>query len=390
MNEIHVHETPYGGIITRYFNTAHGRDYARLLINTKGVETLKQHSTQDNRFLNALEERGFPASEIISITGSRKYFIPIHFQIELTDLCNLACPYCYRDSTFMENGTFVDYKHLLEVLEIYRELGLREIGITGGEPALHPKFSRILAFVLKKFPFVELITNGTNPEPILKAIKGNKYSYRLSLSISFNMWTKEAEAFLNGSHYLNNTLEKIGKLVPTVCILTDTHFNETYAKEIEKKMKEDYFVVKIYINIAMPFGRGSKCTSIEEWLKLSEHNTKDEEIRPALIKNNCGLPLRHLTIAPNGEVRPCAVFPIEYSLGNIFEQKENFYKLKSVQSLARFKCPNEEICDSCAYYKYCEGCIRAGLQGSNCAYKQYLKECGFYEIFGSTERKGEG
>lgn len=207
MNEIVVHETPYGSVVTRYFNTPSGRNYKRILINKSGVETIRNKNIH-SEFAKDIENAGFPVDELKSIIGSKDFFIPIHFQIELTDVCNLNCPYCYRDSKFMEGGTFIDYKELIEILKIYKKLGLKEIGITGGEPTLHPEFSRILRFILKNFPFVELITNGTNAEPILKAIKRNKYRYRLDLSISFNMWAKEVRMFLSEDHYLNNTLKK--------------------------------------------------------------------------------------------------------------------------------------------------------------------------------------
>ncbi len=76
----------------------------------------------------------------------------------ITNLCNLACVHCAFQSAADNKQSSVDAELMLRVLdELY---GIHDITITGGEPLLHPQFSKILAHASHCASIVYVMTNG--------------------------------------------------------------------------------------------------------------------------------------------------------------------------------------------------------------------------------------
>lgn len=78
--------------------------------------------------------------------------------IEITNRCNLACPFCARSDRakgFMEVAAFAEVLHRLAGAT--RHLCLHVLG----EPLLHPEFDRLLALCQEQGFRVNLTTNGT-------------------------------------------------------------------------------------------------------------------------------------------------------------------------------------------------------------------------------------
>jgi len=71
------------------------------------------------------------------------------------------------------------------------------------------------------------------------------------------------------------------------------------------------------------------------------------------LDNNCGAGWKSCLVQPDLKLRPCGMFPPEYS-SNILKNKE-FRKKMYLLS-----CPNNEVCDNCKYLYFCKGCIFRG------------------------------
>jgi uncharacterized Fe-S cluster-containing radical SAM superfamily protein len=82
------------------------------------------------------------------------------FQVTGT-LCNLTCTHCFI-SCAPDNRSFgfLDYDHVLRVLDESRALGVKEYYFTGGEPFMHPRLLDMLAATLAIGP-ATVLTNGT-------------------------------------------------------------------------------------------------------------------------------------------------------------------------------------------------------------------------------------
>lgn len=99
---------------------------------------------------------GFSKNELYELMFSRPSFV----QIELTRNCNQNCPFC-----FSRCGTGAVFKDLsLEnwktVIDKVRELGVREIHLSGGEVTLYPWIAQLLRYIKSLNLRVHLNTNG--------------------------------------------------------------------------------------------------------------------------------------------------------------------------------------------------------------------------------------
>lgn len=83
---------------------------------------------------------------------------PISAAFAVTDRCNLRCDYCR--TPFLAT-TELDTPHVLRVLDRLAELGVRRIGITGGEPLVRQDIAAILGGARERGFYVSVNTNLT-------------------------------------------------------------------------------------------------------------------------------------------------------------------------------------------------------------------------------------
>ncbi len=72
----------------------------------------------------------------------------------LTNECNLACAFCYRDPTR------VDRLSLDQVKAVMERLPVRSVNLGTGENGLHPDFKRILAYLQTNPVHLTITSNG--------------------------------------------------------------------------------------------------------------------------------------------------------------------------------------------------------------------------------------
>ena len=82
---------------------------------------------------------------------------PIRVELEITEICNLRCLFCYNDSEPVV-ASLVQVKLLIDKI---CEQGVLELVLTGGEPMSHPNFQEIVLYAVQRIPCVMVQTNGT-------------------------------------------------------------------------------------------------------------------------------------------------------------------------------------------------------------------------------------
>lgn len=380
------HKFVGGGELLYYFNDEKGfREVKRLFVNSDAVVIL------ENRLLDKYPEFRSSIKKVmpinnIKITGNENFIYPIHIQVEITEACNLHCEYCYRGSNSdIKHSKYISWPKLRHLLSDLKRAGMTEIGITGGEATLHPNFSEILRYVCKNFEQVELISNGTNAKVLEGAISRIPITDRrkLNLSISFNRWMHEYEMFLKGKHYLNKTIPTLSQYRPVRILGTDYIF-DTKVWEILSIALKEYGAADVEYNIAKPIGRGENVIDISEYLRVRYGIlTKEKTNEEWESRFNCGLVLRHTAIDPDGNARPCALFPVDHSFGNAFERGLSLFEDPEVIKYYYIQAPSKETCSGCTLQKYCEGCIFHGLYAKNemCNYKTKSGLDGKYKNF---------
>lgn len=84
-----------------------------------------------------------------------KYRVPLACEIELTQQCNFRCIHCYVS----KKDTFLDKKKAMKFIDEVTERGCLFLNFTGGEIFLHPDFSEIYIYAIKKGCIITLFTN---------------------------------------------------------------------------------------------------------------------------------------------------------------------------------------------------------------------------------------
>lgn len=85
-------------------------------------------------------------------------------RLSITDRCNLRCGYCMpgENYTWMPNADLLSFEELTRVANVFAELGVRKVRLTGGEPLLRKDAWKLVGMLkaLGRFDEVALTTNG--------------------------------------------------------------------------------------------------------------------------------------------------------------------------------------------------------------------------------------
>lgn len=76
-----------------------------------------------------------PVYSIAEFKGIYGKFYPKNILVELTNVCNFRCPFCYKNA--LNKGEFIDDQMIEDLIQIIGKQ-VPDILLTGGEPTLHP------------------------------------------------------------------------------------------------------------------------------------------------------------------------------------------------------------------------------------------------------------
>ena len=220
--------------------------------------------------------------------------------LELTNYCNLKCPYCtnvlgQRTKGFMSNAVF---ERLLTDLNALRPNRIQLVG--NGESTLHPRFGEYITKLADTGKYVSLVTNG---QWVKESIAEEVLSAPLDL-IEFSIDAGGKEGYelsrINGSFEV--LLANLNRL-----------------KELKRK-----FMSKTMINIRVMLRPSQKESFMKEsafWKQYADrvmpqyinkiNNTEyQDDVFIPIQKNTgefpkCSMPFKHLEIKYTGQVLMC-------------------------------------------------------------------------------------
>jgi sulfatase maturation enzyme AslB (radical SAM superfamily) len=102
---------------------------------------------------------------------------PRRLSVELANICNLHCSYCFRsdDNLYSSHAEFFPLDLLRRVInEAHVAANVTRINFTGGEPTLHPEFADTLRVIGEAGLTVSFVTNGWHFERIWPALQANR------------------------------------------------------------------------------------------------------------------------------------------------------------------------------------------------------------------------
>lgn len=286
----------------------------------------------------------------------REKRIPFCVGIEVTNMCNMSCKYCYNSESEL-------YTMPLEIINktIYTlsQMNTCCLTITGGEPFLRKDISDIFNCVQRHNMMYYVFTNGTIPidipdSPNLLRVEitiygGNEKTYEAfcSYKAGFNNLMKNLETLKR-----KNTLVLL-KFVPT-------QYNQHDYDEIVRIAR--YYSCDLSVNTVV-FDGNNNCKACmlndQDLSKMIKHSIELSSARSTLQKQEksshlCGAGRYSFVISANGDVKAC--FVSKDSAGNIlnsdlqslWENSPYFELRRRMNSLnACDKCENIDFCFSC-------------------------------------------
>src|SRR5215207_3227816 len=102
---------------------------------------------------------------------------PRRLSVELANICNLHCSYCFRadENLYSQHAEFFSVDLLRRVISEARTVAnITQINFTGGEPTLHPQFAETLATIAEAGLTVSFVSNGWHFDRVWPAIQANR------------------------------------------------------------------------------------------------------------------------------------------------------------------------------------------------------------------------
>ena len=175
--------------------------------------------------------------------------------IAITNYCNLKCPYCFANDMINEQKKNIELNNYIKLLHYLTEYNnIKEIGIIGGEPTLHPFFKEILIesnqCANKNNTHFTLFSNGIELERFISYI-GNNISILINCNNPSSMNEKQILKFKSTIHHLY----EIGWLYDSNKVTIGVNL---YPNEIDYKwiwsLIDNYFIRAIRCSVVSPGG----------------------------------------------------------------------------------------------------------------------------------------
>ena len=280
---------------------------------------------------------------------------PLWMLLELTHKCPLECPYCYNQLDFAKINDQMQKEDWLRVMEEAREMGVVQIGFSGGEPLLNKDLPELIKKASGLGFYTNLITSGVGAEEgIVKKLKeaglknvqigiqssekeimtlltNNKTAYEQKIKFAKEVKEAGMQVVINATiHKLNidhvdKIIEFAHNLGAEYLELANVQYYGWALENIDKLLpsKEQIKEAKRLTNIY----RDNKENKMKVFFVVPDYH----EVRPKACMNGWGSTF--LTINPEGDALPCNMantLPLKFpnvknfSLQDIWNRSNSF------------------------------------------------------------------
>lgn len=327
----------------------------------------------------------------VTYFGSFEWHTPYTASVELTDQCNASCRFCYRDSGPGNRSVLTNWSLLLDHLA---SAGVIHVQLTGGEPSLHPEFLQILKIALVKFDLVSVLTNGSRLGPEFVSVV-RPHASKLSIQIDIDSRNPSIHDHLRGLKGLHNRVVRAARLLHSNNLRFRVAMNVVDAN-VNELLEVCEFAKSLGANEFMPtpilrIGRADNDevlsqTGQHDLMRLittAKNSFGSFVLQPSsecaanaeAARDMCGAARKCVSIAPNGDLRPCVLWPIEaVPLGNIERQTLHECQSGSVATaIGQLDAPGSHRCRACPDFSFCVGCI------ARAAIRSFDRRCWFLD-----------
>jgi len=384
----------------------------------QNVNSIKKNimKTLESLYENYICQLNDTPSNSKLLTFEKIFKFPLDgLSIALTTRCNFSCRYCYVEKTEPTDLPKEKYFNLID--EAVKDLGIVQVGLTGGEPLLVKDLPYFIEHASKFGCKVTVLTNGyLLTKDCLHTLK-NAGLYKLSISFDsdspeiFNYLTNVPSSYKIVLENISYAASMGMHVNAGVVLLKGINDSKDNLMNITNRLQKVGVESIAYTNL-FPFGKASNMKEyILEPEKLAEpsdafytnkipiekcHGKLDLDIfkihkkyinQRDLYKGDiCDLGKGVLHILPDGRITPCPSFP-NLIIGYIEKDKLSHLWSNSdiLKKLRKFKSSKISECSTCQMLDWCNGGCRArafydtGNMNSPdrwaCAmYKSYIKK----------------
>lgn len=328
-----------------------------------------------------------------------------NLHLEITGKCNLNCLHCYEGKKERKDMSIKTIKSLLKQTE---KMGIRRIRISGGEPFIHPKITKVIDLInKKKIRISNIITNGILLSRNIKVLKNLKYPITVTVSIDGiepktvmvrGIDPKECKKYMDTIESNIFKLKKIGSKIRVNTVINGINlFHLSNMHYYFKKLPIDEWTISIP-KIKGNFEKNIKLLnfSLEDFvieskklIKIYKKETKNNKnlfhlIIPWVFDSSLPKKSKIFTtknyicsynennemccIKPNGKVTFCTIFD-DINFGNINKVSlQRIWNSKKMQKMKLLRIEDLEGCSKCKMIPFCGGGCRVN---SYCKYKNF-------------------
>ena len=283
----------------------------------------------------------------------------------LTNECNLACSFCYRDPTR------ADRLSLDQVNAILEKLPVRSVNLGTGENGMHPDFRSILAYLKTKPVQLTITSNGHSVEVLgddeLRAFHDIEFS--LDYPTKAEQDAQRGDGNWDLIHQQATRCLRLGVPVTIIAVM----MRSNYARLAEVARVAKQFDAPLRINVYQSVRSDAHALSYEEyWEGFGRLFAETDVIAigEPLVRAMAGLPpvrggcgVSTVRVTPRATTQPCVYWP---GLGNPMSEliATGPEILNSAPFVQTRTLP--DACNPCEFRESCHGgCAgRRSLQGA--------------------------
>lgn len=308
-----------------------------------------------------------------------KKIIPLCLDIETAAICDLACPFCFREFTATPDK-IIDESVCYDLIDQAAKLKIPSIKFNWrGEPLLHPKLPEFINYAKKK-GILETIIN-TNATQLKGRLAEELIKSGLDFIIySFDGGTKATYEKMRPGRFKQNKFEDVYNNIKNFKLLKDK-FNSKFPytkiqmilmKETFNEKKEFFDNFKEYVDdvsLSPYTERGAKISDLDENSLSQYHHAlalhklpigtpylRDAfgNIKIATGRKPCEQPFQRLLVTYEGRVAMCcydwgATYPVGYTSSKAFDNLKDYTSVikkakdnkKGFELLSAIKMPYE-------------------------------------------------
>jgi len=168
-------------------------------------------------------------------------FFETRLRVSITHNCQLKCVFCHQEAIEDHwKPIYMDLNFFKKLISAYKNIGGKEVNLTGGEPTLHPRVSDFINIAYNNQWKLALCTNGLRLDRVFENIKDGKIS-QIKLSVHETN-TKRGKLFLGKAYYFEriekNILNALELGANMTINFTHTESNtEAFRQVLEKSIK---------------------------------------------------------------------------------------------------------------------------------------------------------